>query len=90
MLVPQLAVLELQQRQRERRGAAVAASRRAEPARCVVQLPALPVNPCHGGQRVEVGVTLHGQPPDREGLVVAPECLIDRGALRIEVDAVAA
>ena len=47
------------------------------------------MNPCQSGQCVEVSVTVQRQSTDRERLVVASERLIDRGALRIEVDAVA-
>ena len=84
-----MAALELQDREGERRGAAVATRRRVEPALGFVHLPALAVEPCQSRQRAEVSMTVSAQPTDGERLVVASERLIDRGALRVEIHAVA-
>jgi hypothetical protein len=55
----------------------------------LVQLPALAVDCRQSCQRGEVRIGVRGQSTDRERLVVAPERLVDGGALRIELDAVA-
>jgi len=89
VLHPQVAALELQHRNRERRGSPVGTRRRAEPALRLVHLPALAVHSCQSCQRAEVGMTVNGQLADRECLVVASQRLIDRCALRIEGGAVA-
>ena len=54
----------------------------------LVHLAALAVDSGESCQRAEVGMTVNGEPADRERLVVASERLMDRGALRLELDPV--
>jgi hypothetical protein len=75
------AALELQHCQRERGGAAVGACRRAEPALRLIHLTELAEDPRQGCQRAEVRMTVSGRPADGERLVVASECLVDRGTV---------
>jgi hypothetical protein len=67
----------------------VATCRRREPALRLVHLPALAVDPRETCQRAEIRMCVNGQSTDRERVLVAFERLRDRGALRIEVGAVA-
>src|SRR5580765_2270338 len=88
-LHPQSAALELQHREWERRSTPVATYRRPIPALRLVHLTALAVGPCKSCGRAEINASVNRSMTNRERLLIASKCLIDRSALCIDVNAIA-